>query len=136
MTKEEAQLESLKMTKEWSIWLIALQSSICTFLWGVLKEQLGVLETLQQSGQNYSLIKFQVVVLHFGWLAFAVSVLVAIILVSRMPVLIEQFSNGPDDKPKAYYFSTKTLMTMEYAFFLLGVMFILIFVLRRFLHAI
>ena len=37
MDKAQAKLESLKMVKDWSSWLIALQTAICAFLWNVLK---------------------------------------------------------------------------------------------------
>ena len=76
MDKAQAKLESLKMVKEWSSWLIALQTAICAFLWNVLKA-LEIKSWLD-------------VFLYFGWFAFSLSLLIATVLVSRLPYMIEK----------------------------------------------
>ena len=65
MDRSNARLESLKLVKEWSVWLITLQTAICTFLWNVLKEQR--IKGMSLSGMS----------LHLGWLAFSLSVIIA-----------------------------------------------------------
>jgi hypothetical protein len=140
--EDAAQLESLKMTKDWSVWLILLQSSICTFLWDVLKGQLEVLHKVVHSPpplpvelQNISVttLKWQIFVMHLSWLSFAASVVTAIILVSRLPSLIKQI---PLKNAHNQESSPKTLMTMEFGFFLFGVLLIVVFIIWRFVGAI
>src|SRR5262245_40174253 len=84
MEKAQAKLESLKMVKEWSAWLIALQTAICAFLWNVLKAL-----------EIKSWLDF---FLYFGWFAFSLSLLIATILISRLPSMIENLPESSSDR--------------------------------------
>ena len=116
MDEAQAKLESLKMVKEWSTWLIALQTAICAFLWNVLK-------TLE-------IKSWLDVFLYFGWFAFSLSLLIATVLVSRLPYRIESLPESSPDRsvlsePVAILggkVRLKTFVMAEHVCFIVGVL--------------
>ncbi len=128
MDNRQDKLESLKLVKEWSVWLITLQTGLCAFLWNVLKEQ----RMKDMSGIS----------LHLGWLAFSLSVVIATVLVSRLPIPIEKLTDLSSDSSNksilAYplpvlgiNIKVKTLLAAEHLCFLVGILFVIIFIIRE-----
>lgn len=113
------------MLKEWSTWLFTLQTAICTLLW----------ERLDFNGMR-SMPEF---FLYLGWFSFGLSIIIATVLISRMPVLIESLGNDVSDKSILHYpinilgmrIRLKFLVRAEHLLFLLGVLFVFIFILNK-----
>ena len=125
MDHSSSKLESLKMLKEWSIWLVTLQSAICALLW----------DRLDVEGMR----RFPEVFLHLGWLSFGLSVITATILINRIPILIEGLAEDVSDRsillhPVKVLSANIRLMFLvraEYLLFLLGIFFLFVFVLNQ-----
>ncbi|MEQ8970812.1 MAG: hypothetical protein RIE73_10500 [Coleofasciculus sp. C1-SOL-03] len=120
-----SKLESLKMLKEWSIWLFSIQTAICTLLW----------ERLDFKGIRI----IPNVFLHLGWFSFGFSVIIATVILSRIPVLIENLGNDVSDSSVLHQplkilgikLRLKFLVRAEHILFLLGVFFVFIFILNK-----
>jgi hypothetical protein len=117
MTKDEVNLEALKMAKDWSTWLILIQTGVCAFLWNVLK--------------NPELTSYQSFFLHCGWFAFSISVVIATILVSRLPSLIEEYTKEEPPEGSVIQSRLKHLFIAEHTCFLLGILSVIIFITLR-----
>jgi hypothetical protein len=125
MDKAQAKLESLKMVKEWSAWLIGIQAAICTFLWNVLKG-LEVKSWLDNS-------------LYCGWLAFSLSLVIATLLISHLPAVIENLAESSSEggvlteqlSIGGIKVRLKALLAAQHMCFLGGVVFIVIHVVRQ-----
>ena len=125
MEKSQAKLESLKMVKEWSSWLIALQTAICAFLWNVLKAL-----------EIKSWLDF---FLYFGWFAFSLSLLIATVLVSRLPYMIENLPESSSDRSVLSepisiiggQIRLKSLLIAEHICFIIGVLCLVIHIARQ-----
>lgn len=131
MDKIDLQLESLKMTKEWSVWLVALQAAICGFLWNSLKE--NPLLLLSDSGLNAPGL-----ILHLAWLLFALSLLAAAFLLLHLPGLIENLKKNEEAAESVMAMkaplmgggiSIRALVFAEYFLFLTGAVLTAVFVL-------
>jgi hypothetical protein len=120
--RQSLQLESLKMLKEWSVWLIALQAALCAFLWNVLKTFAGA-NWFEKS-------------VYVAWFAFSISLIIATVLVSRLPRQIEGLADAPAEGSVftrrvvvvGLRIKLRTLLILEHTFFLLGVAFVIIHV--------
>jgi hypothetical protein len=126
MEKAQAKLESIKMVREWSTWLIAIQTTVCAFLWNILKER--------------GLKDLSGITLHCGWLAFSFSIIIATVLISRLPTLIENLADESSSDKSIFTYplrilginlNLKILLIAEHVCFLLGVLLIIIFVIMR-----
>lgn len=130
-TKQRVSLkvESLKMLKEWSVWLIAIQAGICTFLWPVLKE----LSKRNPPPHWYEKS------LYAGWFAFSVSLVLATLLVSQLPSHLETVAERcsgasilSEKIPIAFIPMTlKTLLVLEHVFFLAGLVSVIVHVAQQ-----
>lgn len=125
MDASTAKLESLQMLKQWSIWLLTLESAICALLWN----------SLDVEGMR----RVPEVFLHLGWLSFGLSVITATILVNRIPMLIEGLAEDVSDRSILLHptkilganIRLRFLVRAEYFLFLLGILFLFIFVLNQ-----
>jgi hypothetical protein len=120
--RQSLQLESLKMLKDWSVWLIALQAALCAFLWNVLKT-FAAANWFEKS-------------VFVAWFAFSLSLIIATVLVSRLPGQIESLANSPAEESvfsrrvsvAGVTIKLRTLLILEHTFFLLGVAFVILHV--------
>ena len=126
MEKSSARLESIKMVKEWSVWLVTLQGAACTVLWGPLKQQ-----SVEQSLGYFLLL--------FGWLIFVLSIITATVLLGLLPRVVESLADEDlrlDDKkvsalPVYRKITIGHFMFVEHALLIIGILFIFVFVLIR-----
>jgi hypothetical protein len=120
MDKPQVKLEALKMIKDWSVWLVAIQATICAFLWNVVK----VLQI--NSWLDYPVL--------LGWYAFALSIIVATLVISYLPSMIERLESKPNESTifaeqisiLGIKISLRTFLSAEYFCFLTGVILIII----------
>jgi hypothetical protein len=125
MDRSLSKLESLKILKEWSKWLFTIQTAICTLLW----ERLGF-QGMRRIPEAF---------LHLSWLSFALSLIIATVIISQMPVLIESLDKDISDRSILHYpinilgtrLRLKSLVQAEHIFFLVGVFFVFIFILNK-----
>jgi hypothetical protein len=82
-------LEALKMVKEWCTWLAGLQTGICALLWDPLKKALEARAS-------------DIAVLHWGWFAFLLSLLLTVLLLSRLPGMIERLGKNEDQNKSVF----------------------------------
>ncbi len=140
MDKVDLQLESLKMTKEWSVWLVALQAAICGFLWNSLKENplIRTFNTPQFEFGKYWEFSPLGVILHLAWLLFALSLLAAAFLLLHLPGMIENLKKNEEAAESVMAMkaplmgegiSIRALVFAEYFLFLAGVVLTALFVL-------
>lgn len=128
---ESLRLESLKMIKEWSVWLVVIQTSICTLLWNVIKEKVDATDNAYKI--------YQLVSLHSGWLAFAVSVIIGVLIVISLPMIIETLKTKLPDETilnsqlKFLGWKLERAIKAEFFFFLAGVILVVIFMALRIL---
>jgi Trk-type K+ transport system membrane component len=126
MEKSSARLESIKMVKEWSVWLVTLQGAACTVLWQPLKQQ-----SVEQSLGYFLLL--------LGWLTFVLSIITATVLLGLLPRVVESLADQDSrlyDKrvsslPVYRKITISHFMFVEHALLIIGILFILIFVLAR-----
>jgi hypothetical protein len=130
------QLESIKMIRDWSTWLVGIQVAICGFLWNVLKEN-----PIALMGPTNA-VPFSVTgsIIHLAWLAFAASLLVAAFMLIRIPKLVESLQQGADastsvsELPVRVFgraLALKKLVGLQYAFFLAGALLAAVFTVIR-----
>ena len=114
-------LESLKMVREWTTWLVAIQVAICGFLWDPIRKSPQI--------ATDSLNGWQFIVLYTAWAFFVLSILTAGFLLLRLPVMVEALAkSGESDESvqalKAPLASSqvrlKTLIFAQYLLFFLG----------------
>ncbi len=126
--KVELQLEALKMVKEWSTWLAGLQAGICALLWSPLKESLKKTEFMATD---------LIVLLHLGWFAFLFSLLLTVLLLGRLPRMIESLEQNKENRESIFQeyavpkISLGMMLSAIYALFFLGLILTGIFVLLR-----
>ena len=107
------------MVKEWSTWIILIQGSICTLLWRPL--------TNAPNGR-WSL--------YISWFAFSTSVVIATLLISRVPAQIEKLDPASANRSVLTNevrvlnrkMTMQKLLNLQHAFFLTGLAFIIIHV--------
>jgi hypothetical protein len=126
MDKTQLQLEALKMIKDWSAWLVGIQTVICGFLWNALKENPILAASEIKDALNPSITG---IILHLGWLAFVISLLIAAFTLLRVPRLVETLKQGEDETESVFAMQAdlwgrklkmKTLAGTQFFFFLAG----------------
>ncbi len=101
MTNGDARLESLKLLRDWSMWLLTIEAAICTALW-----KIGALKV---SAWAFA-----------GWGAFCLSAMVASVLLIVVPGVVQKGSEGVENK------SVRRLALAECGLFLVGVLCLMI----------
>ena len=107
------------MVKEWSTWIILIQGSICTLLWRPL--------TNAPNGR-WSL--------YISWFAFSCSIIIATVLISRIPAQIEKLDSesanisvlANDIRVWNRTMTIQKLLNLQHILFLTGVAFIIVHV--------
>lgn len=110
---------ALELLADWSKWLVTVQIAVCTVLWNVLKQQ-------QEQLAAWRLL------LVLGWLAFALSILAASLLLAMVPHAVDSQlrpRGAPLEPPPRAQRLVSTLGIVQYALFAMGGVLLLAFVL-------
>lgn len=97
MADSDLRIESLKLLRDWSMWLLTIEAALCTALW-----RAGALKV---SGWAFA-----------GWGAFCLSVMVASVLLIVVPSVVQKGSDGVDNE------RVRQLALAECGLFLVGVL--------------
>lgn len=101
MADSDLRLESLKLLRDWSMWLLTIEAAICAALWKTGALKVGAWAFA-------------------GWGAFCLSVMVAAVLLIVVPSVVQRGSDGVDNR------SVQLLASAECGLFLVGVLCLII----------
>jgi len=133
MEKTDLRLESFKMIREWSTWLVGIQTVICGFLWNVLKENPLFLAEFRGMPNP----SFTGMILHLAWLAFAFSLVTAAFTLISLPKLVETLKQEDGAAESVFAMQAnvwggkmnlRTLVGAQHILFFIGVVLAALFV--------